>query len=84
MDLFVNYDCDLQAANIYERTLRGISRAVRRQEATGVFGSVQYLGSAKERDAAVSALVGVLKSLHTWAEPLKVLSFNTCWALISI
>lgn len=29
MDLFVNYDCDLQAANLFERTLRALCRTVR-------------------------------------------------------
>ena len=28
VDLFVNYDCDLNAANLYERLVRGLSRIV--------------------------------------------------------
>lgn len=28
VDLFVNYDCDLQAANLFERIVRGISRVI--------------------------------------------------------
>ena len=29
VDLFVNYDCDLQAANLFERTIRALCRTVR-------------------------------------------------------
>jgi hypothetical protein len=29
VDLFVNFDCDLQAANLFERTLRALCRTVR-------------------------------------------------------
>lgn len=35
MDLFVNYDCSLQAANLYERTIKCIKRLQALPEGAG-------------------------------------------------
>lgn len=68
VDLFVNYDCSLQAANLYERTCRGLARAAKGLDpALGL--PLATVTQIKQR--AVAALQAVLTSLDTWAAPLK-------------
>ncbi|KAK9788000.1 hypothetical protein WJX73_004027 [Symbiochloris irregularis] len=82
VDLFVNYDCDLQAANLFERVVRGLSRVITSApnpnaasgaasgSTAGAAGAV--LPSAlKPRDSAILALLGLLESLEEWAAPLQ-------------
>lgn len=71
VDLFVNYDCDLQAANLFERSMKGLSKRLKRGQPTSVFAAQQ---ASKTRDVALGAVLAMLKSLNTWAEPLKVSS----------
>lgn len=74
VDLFVNYDCDLQAANLFERTLRGISKIIRRTENAALgqmFGSAPQ-GPSRAKALALQALLAILQSLDAWAEPMKV------------
>ena len=83
MDLFVNYDCDLQAANLFERLVRGLSKVV--QQAPNPNAPLGGPGSApqgaagavlashlKPRDAAMGALLALIASLDVWAAPLQV------------
>ena len=69
VDLFVNYDCDLQAANLFERSMKGLSKLLRRGPTTAPFSSPQ---AAKAREVALEAVLSILKSLDKWADPLKV------------
>ncbi len=69
VDLFVNYDCDLQAANLFERSMKGLSKLLRRAPTTAPFSSPQ---AAKAREVALEAVLSILKSLDKWADPLKV------------
>ena len=69
VDLFVNYDCDLQAANLFERSMKGLSKLLKRSPPTSVFAAQQ---ASKSRDVALEAVLALLKSLNSWAEPLKV------------
>jgi hypothetical protein len=39
VDVFVNYDCSLQASNLFERTAKALARTVQLQEATAPFGA---------------------------------------------
>lgn len=71
VDLFVNYDCDLQAANLFERSMKGLSKLLKKTPLTSVFAAQQ---ASKTRDVALDAVLAMLKSLNTWAEPLKVRS----------
>ena len=71
VDLFVNYDCDLQAANLFERSMRGLSKLLKKGPPTSVFAGQQ---ASKTRDVALDALLAMLTSLNAWAEPLKVRS----------
>ena len=69
VDLFVNYDCDLQAANLFERSMKGLSKLLRKSPPSSVFAAQQ---ANKTKDVALEAVLAILKSLNTWAEPLKV------------
>lgn len=69
VDLFVNYDCDLQAANLFERSMKGLSKLLKKAPSTSVFAAQQ---ASKTRDVALDAVLAMLKSLNAWAEPLKV------------
>ncbi len=69
VDLFVNYDCDLQAANLFERSMKGLSKLLRRAPTTAPFSSPP---AAKAREVALEAVLSILKSLDKWADPLKV------------
>lgn len=71
VDLFVNYDCDLQAANLFERSMKGLSKRLKRGPPMSLFAAQQ---ASKTRDVALDAVLAMLKSLNTWAEPLKVSS----------
>lgn len=69
VDLFVNYDCDMQAANLFERSVNGLSKLLQRSPPSSLFATQQ---AQKARDVALDAVLSILKSLDTWAEPLKV------------
>ena len=70
VDLFVNYDCDLQAANLFERSMKGLSKLLRRSAASVLLTPSQQ--ALKAREVALEAVLSILKSLDKWAEPLKV------------
>ena len=79
VDLFVNYDCDLQAANLFERTLRGLARIVRGGEsapgmlhAMGPVVNVNAAARPKPNQVAADVALWVIRALDTWADPLKV------------
>lgn len=78
----MNYDCDLQAANLFERVVRGVSRVITSApnpnapvtSANGGTGGGAVLPSAlKPRDAALVVLLAILSSLDEWAVPLQVI-----------
>ncbi len=71
VDLFVNYDCDLQAANLFERTVRGISKIIKRTESAPMFGPAPP-GPSRAKVLALQALLALLHSLDAWAAPMKV------------
>ena len=69
-DIFVNFDCSLQAANIFERSVRALARAA------GPAGipSLSATEAKDSRNLAVKALIDVVQSLDTWAGPLRTIS----------
>lgn len=69
VDLFVNYDCDLQAANLFERSMKGLSKLLKKGPTSSVFAAQQ---ASKTRDVALDSVLAMLRSLNMWAEPLKV------------
>ena len=75
VDLFVNYDCDMQAANLFERSVNGLSKLLRRSPPSSLFATQQ---AQKSRDVALDAVLSILKSLDQWAEPLKACPALLC------
>lgn len=79
VDIFVNYDCDLQASNLFERTLRGLARIVRAGDAApgmlhamGPVVNVAAANRPKPHQLAADVTLLVVHALDSWAEPLKV------------
>ena len=81
VDLFVNYDCDMQAANLFERSVNGLSKLLRRSPPSSLFATQQ---AQKSRDVALDAVLSILKSLDQWAEPLKVRSALLCCIIVEL
>jgi len=74
VDIFVNYDCNLQAANVFERTIKLLAKYVHIGTSTGSSGGFNPLPAAtvpKARAVALKALLAAVKSMDTWAGPLK-------------
>ncbi|XP_078432410.1 SEC7-like guanine nucleotide exchange family protein [Wolffia australiana] len=67
IDIFVNYDCDVDAPNIFERTVNGLLKT-----ALGVPpGSSTTLSPAQDltlRNEAVKCLVCIIKSIGFWMD----------------
>jgi len=53
VDVFVNYDCDLHAENLYERTVMALARSAQ-------------VSDVLERDAVLTCLFSILRSLQAW------------------
>lgn len=67
IDLFVNYDCDLDAPNIYERTVNGLLKTALGPPA----GSTTLLSPVKDltfRVESVKCLVRIVKSMGAWMD----------------
>ncbi|WOH07868.1 hypothetical protein DCAR_0727302 [Daucus carota subsp. sativus] len=65
VDIYVNYDCDLQAPNLFERmvvTVSKIAQGTQNVDPNSVNAS--QIGSIKE--SSVQCLVSILKSLAVW------------------
>jgi hypothetical protein len=78
VDLFVNYDCDLQAANLFERTVRGLARVVRMGDPgpgmlhmAGPVVNVNAAARPRPHVLAADVALAVVRALDAWAEPLK-------------
>uniref|UniRef100_A0A5B6ZVK9 Putative brefeldin A-inhibited guanine nucleotide-exchange protein 5 n=1 Tax=Davidia involucrata TaxID=16924 RepID=A0A5B6ZVK9_DAVIN len=70
VDLFVNYDCDLEAPNLFERmvtTLSKIAQGTQNVDPNSV--SASQTGSVK--GSSLQCLVNVLKSLVDWEKSLR-------------
>ena len=63
VDLFVNYDCDLQAVNVFERWLSGLRRVVLTADAAAP-------GGAAVKADAVACVAAVLQGLSAWVQQL--------------
>ena len=73
-DLFVNYDCNLQSSNLFERTLKGVARVIQAAPSPPAqpYGSASPPTADSIRDTAVATLLLLLKTLDERAQPLKV------------
>ncbi|KAK6916847.1 Mon2/Sec7/BIG1-like, HUS domain [Dillenia turbinata] len=67
VDIFVNYDCDVDSPNIFERTVNGLLKT-----ALGLPpGSTTTLSPAQDitfRFESVKCLVSIIKSMGTWMD----------------
>ncbi|XP_042389327.1 brefeldin A-inhibited guanine nucleotide-exchange protein 5-like isoform X1 [Zingiber officinale] len=68
-DIFVNYDCDLQAPNLFERTVNALSK-IAQGTVTIDPNSITATQIASAKGSSLQSLVSVLKSLVDW-EKLK-------------
>lgn len=67
IDLFVNYDCDLDASDIYERTVNGLLKTALGPPS----GSTTTLSPVQDltfRVESVKCLVRIVKSMGTWMD----------------
>ncbi|GER55212.1 guanine nucleotide exchange family protein [Striga asiatica] len=76
IDTFVNYDCDVEAPNIFERTVNGLLKTALGPPP----GSVTSLSPAQDttfRHESVKCLVRIIKSMGSWMDQqLKVAEPN--------
>ncbi|KXZ56613.1 hypothetical protein GPECTOR_1g552 [Gonium pectorale] len=76
VDLFVNYDCDLRAPNLYERTVQALARLAQRTQLDDQPPASQPRPNALDqlaalREGALKCLLAVVACLDAWAGPLK-------------
>lgn len=76
IDIFVNYDCDVEAPNIFERTVNGLLKTALGPPP----GSTTTLSPAQDmtfRHESVKCLVRIIKSMGSWMDhQLKVGDVN--------
>ncbi|KAL5562300.1 hypothetical protein UlMin_032047 [Ulmus minor] len=67
IDIFVNYDCDVDSPNIFERVVNGLLKTALGPPS----GSTTTLSPAQDitfRHESVKCLVGIVKSMGTWMD----------------
>ncbi|URD90555.1 hypothetical protein MUK42_27967 [Musa troglodytarum] len=69
-DIFVNYDCDLQAPNLFERMVNALSRIAQGTQTTDP-NSASSMQVASAKGSSLQCLVSVLKSLVDWEKLRK-------------
>ncbi|KAG1347145.1 brefeldin A-inhibited guanine nucleotide-exchange protein 5 [Cocos nucifera] len=69
-DLFVNYDCDLEAPNLFERMVNALSRIAQGTLSTDP-NSVTASQTASTKGSSLQCLVSVLRSLVDWEKLRK-------------
>lgn len=65
VDIFVNYDCDLQAPNLFERTVNALSKMSQGTQSTDP-NSTASSQATSVKGSSLQCLVSVLKSLVEW------------------
>ncbi|WIA18888.1 hypothetical protein OEZ85_003561 [Tetradesmus obliquus] len=79
VDLYVNFDCDLQASNLYERTVQALSKLSQAPEADAdgkaekrsAPDAVAAAAAAGIRKEALACCLQVVAALESWARPIK-------------
>ncbi|XP_057416198.1 brefeldin A-inhibited guanine nucleotide-exchange protein 5 isoform X2 [Lotus japonicus] len=67
VDIFVNYDCDLEAPNLFERMVTTLSRIAQGTQNTDP-NSAAVSQTASVKGSSLQGLVSVLKSLVDWEQ----------------
>ncbi|KAK8952793.1 Brefeldin A-inhibited guanine nucleotide-exchange protein 5 [Platanthera guangdongensis] len=65
VDVFVNYDCDLEAPNLFERMINALSRIAQGNVSSDP-NSANSMHTASIKGSSLQCLVSVLKSLVDW------------------
>ncbi|KAF6256772.1 hypothetical protein COO60DRAFT_1627056 [Scenedesmus sp. NREL 46B-D3] len=80
VDLYVNFDCDLQASNLYERTVQVLSKLSQAADTVAEGGkgekrsapdAVAAAAAAGIRKEALACCLQVVAALASWARPIK-------------
>ena len=71
VDLYVNYDCDLAAANIFERLVNDLSKIAQGRQGIDLVGSNTVQEKAM-RIKGIEGLVGILQCMVEWSQSLYV------------
>lgn len=77
VDIFVNYDCDLQSTNIFERIVTVLSRIA---QAKGQANNNDLAAKVRERNLRIrgfECLVSILKCMVDWSKDLYINPFLT-------
>jgi brefeldin A-inhibited guanine nucleotide-exchange protein len=78
VDLYVNYDCDLSAANIFERLVNHLSRIAQggghHHHGQGGEGGASAGGERALRVKGIEGLVAILQCMVEWSQSLYVTS----------
>uniref|UniRef100_A0A6G1S3U5 Brefeldin A-inhibited guanine nucleotide-exchange protein 1 n=1 Tax=Aceria tosichella TaxID=561515 RepID=A0A6G1S3U5_9ACAR len=77
VDIFVNYDCDLQSTNIFERIVTLLSKIA---QAKGQANSNDVAAKIRERNLRIrgfECLVAILKCMVDWSKDLYINPFLT-------
>ena len=70
VDIFVNYDCDLAAANIFERLTNDLARIAQGQHSM-ILGATPAQGK-RMRIEGLKCLVSILKCMVEWSKDIYV------------
>lgn len=71
----------MQAANLFERMVKGLTKALGRADASTLLSSA---AGSKGKDAAQRALLALIVSLDAWAGPLKVYHYHVLHYVLPI
>ncbi len=70
VDIYVNYDCDLSSANIFERLVDIVSKIARGRQAFEIGATANQLRGIRTK--GLECLVCILKCMVEWSKDLYV------------
>lgn len=70
VDMYVNYDCDLAAANLFERLVNDLSRIAQGRQSLELAASPNQERSMRLR--GLECLVSILKCMVEWSRDLYI------------
>ncbi|MGQ3164940.1 MAG: hypothetical protein ACT6T3_22220, partial [Agrobacterium sp.] len=65
VDLFVNYDCDLDSLNLFERMVNGLVRTAQQPVAVGAGRQAGSSSSSSTSTSSSSVIIGCISSVST-------------------
>ncbi|GAB2263622.1 hypothetical protein Droror1_Dr00025756 [Drosera rotundifolia] len=76
VDIYVNYDCDLDAANLFERMVTTLSKIAQGTQTTDP-NSVTASQNASVKGSSLQCLVSMLKSLVDWERSHSIIAMES-------